>query len=117
MTKPDAGSLAGLLRDVLRSHTDRPRSADSDVTQALRDVLLGSTKLAPRPAAGRKARKSAGGKATRSDASATVSRLKLARSLAEVRTNIIAADKMTPMQKLRTTQLANELAARLRKLP
>lgn len=43
------------------------------------------------------------------------SRLKLQRSLAMVRTNIIAADKMTPMQKLLTARVANELAARLRK--
>lgn len=45
------------------------------------------------------------------------SRLKLQRSLAMVRTNIAAADKMTPMQKLLTTRVANELASRLRKLP
>ena len=45
------------------------------------------------------------------------SRLKLKRSLSMVRTNIIAADKMTPMQKLLSARVANELAARLRKLP
>lgn len=117
MTKPDPGSLAGLLRDVLRSPAGSARPDDTDVTRALRDVLRGSAQPALRPATGRKARKPAEGKATRSAASATVSRLKLARSLAEVRTNILAADDMTPMQKLRTTQLANELAARLRKLP
>lgn len=105
MTKPDAGSLAGLLRDVLRSPTDRPTAADSPVSRAVRDVLR-------RPATDRAPAKKAA-----IHASPAVSRLKLARSLAEVRTNILAADDMTPMQKLRTTQLANELAARLRKLP
>lgn len=44
-------------------------------------------------------------------------RLKLRRSLAMVRTNILAADNMTPMQKLLTARVVNELAARLRKLP
>lgn len=116
MTRTDTGSLAGVLRDVLRGPTGSQTPDDTDVTRTLRDVLRGNAKQVPRPTAGRKARRPAEGTATRSDASAAVSRLKLARSLAEVRTNIIAADKMTPMQKLRTTQLANELAARLRKL-
>lgn len=117
MTRTGAGSLAGLLRDVLRSPTGSQTPDDTDVTRTLRDVLRGNAKPVPRPTARRKARRPGEGKATRSDASATVSRLKLARSLAEVRTNILAADDMTTMQKLRTTQVANDLAARLRKLP
>lgn len=117
MTRTDAGSLAGLLRDVLRSSASSQTPVDTDVARALRDALSGSPKAPRPPATERRAAKPRGPKPAAGKASAAVSRLKLARSLAEVRTNIITADKMTPMQKLRTTQLANELAARLRKLP
>lgn len=105
-----AASLSELLREVLRPPSGKPKTIETPVTRAVRDVL----RVAPaanRARQGRTARKGA------ITASPTMSRLKLARSLAEVRTNIIAADKMTPKQKLRTAQLANELAARLRKAP
>ena len=47
--------------------------------------------------------------------SPTTSRLKLQRSLAMARTTILATHDMTPMRKLMTARLANELGARLRK--
>ncbi|MEG3156846.1 hypothetical protein ACKVMH_02910 [Lysobacter zhanggongensis] len=46
--------------------------------------------------------------------STAVRHMQLRKSLSMMRTNIIAAGDMAPMQRLRTAQLANELAARLR---
>lgn len=114
--QPDTGSLADLLRDVLRQPSDdRLKPTDTAVTRALRDVF--HDMRAANAAAGRKAQGRTAGKAASKGTSRAVSRLKLAKSLAEVRTNILAATgRMTPMEKLWTTQLANELAARLRKL-